>query len=87
MKKAFRIIDMQATGQHICQIMEEQGTSVRKLQAFFGFDSPNAIYKWIHGESLPSLDNLYALAGYFRMTVDEILIPMEEKKKPYTIDR
>ncbi len=87
MKKAFRIIDMQATGQHIRQIMEEQGTSVRKLQAFFGFDSPNAIYKWIHGESLPTLDNLYALAGYFRMTVDEILIPMEEKKKPHTIDR
>jgi len=86
-KEMFRVIDMRATGQNIWRIMDEQGKNVRELQYFFGFESPNAIYKWLHGDSLPSLDNLYALAGFFRTTIDEILVPREKETTLQIMDR
>jgi len=80
----FRVIDLKATGQNIRRLMKDKGITVRNLQQFYGFEAPQAIYKWINGQALPNLDNLYALAGLFRIPIDEILvakgmeIPMKE---------
>ena len=40
----------------------------------FGFSTPQAIYKWIHGTALPSIDNLVILADMLNVTMDEIVI-------------
>ena len=85
-KETYQMIDLQATGQNIQRLMNEKEISVRTLQQFFGFEAPNAIYKWMHGESLPNLDNLFALAGYFHVTIDEILIPREHKAAWKTLE-
>ena len=55
-------INMKATGKNIVYLMNEAGITVRMLQRFFDFENPNDIYKWRHGESLPTVDNLVALA-------------------------
>lgn len=60
--KQFPVIDPIATGKNIIRLRVERGMSVRDLQAYFGFEEPQAIYKWQQGKSLPSVDNLYALA-------------------------
>jgi len=39
-----------------------------------GFATPQAIYKWQHGESLPTVDNLVALSVIFAVPIDTILI-------------
>ena len=39
-----------------------------------GFESAQAVYKWQRGDSLPTVDNLYALSVLFGTTVDEILV-------------
>ena len=39
-----------------------------------GFATPQAIYKWQHGESLPTVDNLVALSAIFSVPIDAILI-------------
>lgn len=39
-----------------------------------GFATPQAIYKWQHGESLPTVDNLVALSAIFAVPIDAILI-------------
>ena len=70
----FQVIDLKATGQNIRRLMKDRGISVRMLQHFYGFEAPQAIYKWINGQALPNLDNLFALAGIFRMPIDEILV-------------
>jgi hypothetical protein len=41
---------------------------------FFGFEQPQAIYKWQWGECLPSVDNLFALSMLFELSIDQILI-------------
>ena len=74
MKRAFPRIDLKATGRRIKELREQRGISVRQLQAFLGFEQPQAIYKWQRGECLPSSDNLYAIACFFHVKVDEILV-------------
>ena len=57
----------------------ERGLSVRDLQGYFGFEEPRAIYKRQKGETLPSVDNLYALGKLFGVLMDQILIPVTTK--------
>ena len=68
----FPVIDLAATGRNIQRLREERGLTVRDLQAYFGFEEPQAIYKWQKGKSLPTVDNLYALAALLQVTVDDI---------------
>ncbi|MBQ9912162.1 MAG: helix-turn-helix transcriptional regulator [Firmicutes bacterium] len=73
----FPVIDMAATGSNIKRLRLEKGMSVRQLQSYFGFDEPQAIYKWQRGESLPSVDNLYALGALLEVPMEHILVPMK----------
>ena len=68
------MIDMAGTGQNIVTLRKAAGVSVKDLQDVFGFATPQAIYKWQHGESLPTVDNLVALSAIFSVPIDAILI-------------
>ena len=78
-------IDMAATGKNITRLRIAAGLTVRDLQAVFGFNTPQAIYKWQHGTALPTVDNLVVLADLFGVTVDEIVI-FRDDSKPVTAD-
>lgn len=52
----------------------DKGLSVRDIQEYFGFETPQAIYKWQNGTSLLSVDNLYALSILFGCPMEEILV-------------
>ncbi len=67
-------IDAAATGRNIDRLRIEAGLSVRDIQAAFGFTTPQAVYKWIHGTALPSLDNLVVLASVLDVTMDDIVV-------------
>ena len=64
------VIDMAKTGQNI--------RNLRDLQRLFGFETPQAIYKWQYGKALPSIDNLVALAAVLQVSIDDILIVQNE---------
>ncbi len=70
----FPIIDVQATGANILRLRKLNGLSVKDLQVYFGFEGPQAIYKWQWGQCLPSVDNLFALSKLFNTSIDEILV-------------
>ena len=72
-------IDLTATGQNIVRLRKERGLSVKQLQTFFGFDDPQAIYKWQWGKCLPSVDNLYALSVLLDVPMNEILVSTQPK--------
>lgn len=52
----FPIIDIESTG--------------KDLQVYFGFEEPQAIYKWQWGKCLPSVDNLFALSKLFNIPIE-----------------
>lgn len=67
------IIDIKQTGRKINQLRIENNLSVKDLQKIFGFTTPQAIYKWQQGTTLPSLDNLVVLSEVFNVSIEEIL--------------
>lgn len=67
-------INMQATGKKIEKMRQAAGMTVRDLQGVFGFATPQAIYKWQNGMSMPTVDNLVILAAVFGCRIDDILI-------------
>ena len=73
-ERVFPVIDPVATGKNIVRLRTERGLSVRDLQSYFGFEEPQAIYKWQHGSAMPTVDNLVILAMILGVTIDEILV-------------
>ena len=72
-KKLFPVIDPKATGRNILHMRVELGLTVSDLQEFFGFDAPQAIYRWQRGETLPSMDNMVILALVLGVSIEDIL--------------
>ena len=70
----FPVVDLPATGANIRRLRQAKGLSVRDLQQFFGFEEPQAIYKWQRGQSLPTVDNLYALSTLLDVPMNDILV-------------
>lgn len=67
-------IDLTATGIRITELRQQTGLTVRDLQDIFGFNTPQAIYRWQRGLTLPTLDNLVVLAAVFGTTLDAIIV-------------
>ena len=68
------VIDLQATGKQIKTLMDASGITVRDLQELFGFYYPQAVYAWLCGRNLPTVDNLLILSELFGVTMDQIVI-------------
>ena len=66
-------VDMKLTGQNIASLRTQRGISVRDLQLMLGFTTPQSIYKWQRGETLPTIENLAALACILGVTIDAIV--------------
>ena len=69
----FPVINLPLTGRNIERCRRDAGMSVRELQAYFGFEYPQAIYKWQHGECLPTVDNLLALSRILHVRMEDLL--------------
>lgn len=71
-------IDTIRTGHRIEKLRILSGLSVKQLQEILGLGTPQAIYKWQRGASMPTVDNLVILAKIFNTTIDDIIIKKEE---------
>ena len=58
----------------------ETGKNIKRLrEEIFGFDTPQAIYRWQRGEILPCLDNLLVLAKILDVQVEDLIIQNQIK--------
>lgn len=72
-------IDLVQTGKNIYQMRLQARLSVRDLQEIFGFSTPQAIYKWQHGDCLPAVENLLVLADLFHTDIEGILAVIDDE--------
>lgn len=70
----FPTINLKETGKRIQLLRQQRGLSVRDMQQYFGFEYPQAIYKWQHGECLPTVDNLLALSRLLQVNMEDLLV-------------
>ena len=69
----YPVLDAKATGARIKELRKAHHLKVEEVARFMGFESEQAVYKWQRGDSLPTVDNLYALSRLFGTSVDDIL--------------
>lgn len=74
MEPIYLSIQPAETGKRIKQLLLKQGYSIRDIQGAFGFENPQAIYKWISRKSLPSLDNFIILSRILHTSIEDILV-------------
>lgn len=74
----FPVIDMIATGKNIKQLRKKRGFTVGDMQKYFGFTSPQAIYKWQRGDTLPSVDHLFAMSRLLKVSMQDILVEQDQ---------
>ena len=74
MKPMYLSIHPEKTGKRIKQLLKENGYTVKDVQGAMGFANPQAIYKWLSGRSLPSLDNLIILSRILNTSMEDILV-------------
>lgn len=68
------MINMKKTGANIKMLMKLNNIKVIQIQDILGFNTPQAIYKWLRGESMPTIDNMVILATLLNTTIDNIII-------------
>ena len=68
------IIDMKATGSNIRSMIRSKGFRIADVQAKCGFNTPQAIFKWMRGDAVPTIDNMIILADMLGVTIDQIVV-------------
>jgi transcriptional regulator with XRE-family HTH domain len=70
----YPVIDMRATGVHLKELLDERGITVQDVQEAMGFASKQAVYHWLNGSNMPSVDNLYALSRYLNVQMENVIV-------------
>ena len=73
-KFVYPVIDLTATGAHLKELLEERGVTVQDIQEAMGLASPQAVYRWLRGSNMPSVDNLYALSRFLDVPMDNVIV-------------
>ena len=67
-------INMTATGANIRTLIRTKGLKVADVQNMLGFNTPQAIFKWMRGDAMPTIDNMVILAHILDVAIDDIII-------------
>lgn len=67
-------VNMTATGANIHKMVKDRKITIAYIQNIFGFNTPQAIYKWFRGDTLPTIDNMVVLAKILETTIDAIVV-------------
>lgn len=67
------VLNAEKTGENLKKLMDSNGITVKRMAKEIGVGQ-QSVYKWLHGTSLPNIDNLIILADILKTSLDELLI-------------
>lgn len=68
-------LDVVQTGKRLESIIRGNNCRISDLQRILNLSCPQPIYRWMYGQILPSVDNLYMLSRIFEMHMEDMLVP------------
>lgn len=77
-EKEYPSISMEKTGRWLKFICYYKKISVRQLLTWLGLGSPQSVYSWFCGRTLPSLDNFYAFSQALGLSLDALIVNHRE---------
>ena len=66
-------INREQTALRIANLLMDADISVQQVCCACGLKSPQAVYKWTHGITIPSLESLLAICFLFDKNIDDII--------------
>ncbi len=83
----YPVVDMKKTGKRIRDLMKLNNVRTKDIVEFMGFESEQSVYKWLRGDSLPKVDNLFALARLLGTPMEDILVEREGESESSLLPR
>lgn len=65
-------IDLEATGKNLKAIMKAWGVTVNDIMNVCHVTN-QSVYRWLDGQTLPKIDNLYVIAKYLGVRMEQII--------------
>ena len=72
-------VDKIETGKRIRSLMKVRGLKPTVVQDKLSLFCVLTVYKWMPGESIPSIDILYSLCALLRVNMDSLLVGNKEQ--------
>ena len=72
-------VDKIETGKRIRSLMKVRGLKPTDVQDKLSLCCVQTVYKWMRGESIPSIDILYSLCALLRVNMDSLLVGNKEQ--------
>lgn len=76
--KKCNCLDMVMTGEILRRMMYQNGYSIKDIQEELHLACPQSIYRWIKGQAMPTIDNLYILSDLFGVHMEDMLMPRQD---------
>lgn len=73
-------IDMKQSDQKMKQMILEAGYDVKTIQNYLHLAYPQPVYRWFHGQVLPTVDHLFMLSKLLGVHMEEFLVEAEEEE-------
>lgn len=73
-KFTYPLVDMEATGKRIRELMDKKGITPTEVQNVCGLGTLQAVYKWFVGKSVPNIDNLGIISNLLNTPIDYIVV-------------
>lgn len=67
-------IDMERTGESIKRHIKDSGYSIDEIMTLTGVSTPQAVYKWMSGKGIPTIENLIALGMLFGVEATDLIV-------------
>lgn len=67
-------INMEATGANIKRLVRDRGYSMEEIMTITGVSTPQAVYKWYSGKSIPGIETLLVLSKVLGISVTRLLV-------------
>ena len=79
MAYGYDIIDFKATGQGLKKHMDKQNISIKEMATTLNV-SFQAVWRYVNGETLPTVPHLFQIAQILGLSADELIIMKKPKK-------
>lgn len=74
-------IDMKRSGQKMKQMITNAGYNVKAIQDYLQLSCPQPVYRWFHGQVLPTVDHLFMLSRLLGVHMEDFLVEKEVEQK------
>lgn len=70
----YPVINLEKTGKNIYKFCRKKGITVNDIRSYMDFSCCQSIYRWFHGQALPTMDNFYALSFLLGISLEVFLV-------------